>query len=136
MSDYGLDVSTYPGGLDVSFAWQASSVAMLGQALARRLETPSGGLAYDPEYGYDVRALLGDGFNARSLPAISALVAAELAKDERVADVEVESSSIEAAGLSYRLALRLIVLPIDGVPFAMTLAIDNVSADLLAASVS
>ena len=83
-----------------------------------------------------MRALLGDGFNARSLPAISALVAAELAKDERVADVEVESSSIEAAGLSYRLALRLIVLPIDGVPFAMTLAIDNVSADLLAASVS
>lgn len=136
MSDFGLDVSTHPNGLDASFAWQASSVAMLGQALARRLETPAGALAYDPEYGYDVRALLGDGFNARSLPAISALVAAELAKDERVADVEVESAAIEAAGLSYRLALRVIVLPVDGVSFAMTLAIDNVSADLLAASVS
>lgn len=136
MTDYGLDVSTHPNGLDVSFAWQASSVAMLGQALARRLETPSGGLPYDPEYGYDVRALLGDGLNARSLPAVSALVAAELAKDERVADVEVESTSIEASGLSYRLVMRVIVLPIEGVSFALTLAIDDVSADLLAASVS
>jgi hypothetical protein len=136
MTDYGLDVSTYPDGLDVSFAWQASSVGMLGQALARRLETPAGGLPYDPEYGFDVRALLGDGFNARNIPAISALVAAELAKDERVADVEVESTSIQAFGQSYRLALRVIVLPIEGESFSLTLSIDNVSADLLAASVS
>jgi hypothetical protein len=135
MTDYGLDVSTVPS-LDVSFAWRASSVGMLGEALSRRLETPGGGLSYDPAYGYDVRALLGDGFDARNVPAIAALVAAELAKDERVADVQVESTAIDASGISYRLALRVIVLPVQGEAFALTLAIDNVSADLLSASVT
>jgi hypothetical protein len=60
--ELGVDLAALPD-LDPSFPLVAG-LANLGQALARRLETPRGGLFYDPNYGTDVRAWLNEGFTS------------------------------------------------------------------------
>lgn len=55
----------------------------LGNALARRLTTPYGSLFYDPDYGYDLRALLNAA--VRDTGRIAARIVKEMLKDKRVA---------------------------------------------------
>lgn len=57
------------------------------QAIQRRLSTPRGALWYDESYGLDVRTFLSDTIS----PSVAqGAIAAEIRKDERVANAEVE----------------------------------------------
>jgi phage baseplate assembly protein W len=102
-----------------------SGVTGLGQALARRLRTPRGGLWYAPDYGTDLRQyVLAPVFSAR---AMEMAAAAECRKDERVEAVKARAvqgddpSSVE---------LTIDVETADG-PFALVLNVSAVTVELL-----
>jgi hypothetical protein len=61
-TDYGTDISCYP---DIDASFGVVSGFTLIEDLARRLETPRGGLFYDSNYGTDVRGWV----NAAGTPA-------------------------------------------------------------------
>lgn len=82
-TDFGTDIN---GTSDLDPACgTVSGTAALGQALARRLETPRGALWYDADYGTDVRGRLNDALRGGSaLHALQADIEAECEKDKRV----------------------------------------------------
>ena len=55
----GVDLAWPGNDIDAGGAY-VSGVAALTQALLRRLTTPRGGLFYDPNYGTDIRAWVGE----------------------------------------------------------------------------
>ncbi len=58
MTDFVVDVSTFPD-LDSSFTL-ITGRRVIAEAILRRLLTPRGGLAYDPDFGLDVRGWLNE----------------------------------------------------------------------------
>lgn len=125
MADFGTDILALDD-LDPSFAL-VSGEAMLARAIARRLTTPRGGLFCDPDYGYDVRALLLDGLTPAKLASAQASIAAEVEKDERVAGATVTFTQDTTAE---RLTIS-IELETDEGPFDLVLSVDALSAELL-----
>lgn len=123
--DYGTDIST-PDGLDLDPLFTfVTGLEGLGQAFLRRLVTAHGSLDGDADYGHDVRQYLND--DSPDLPAISAAVTAELAKDERVESV-VATVTADVEG-----ALRITATGYASTvgPFRLTLSVDAVSSALL-----
>lgn len=79
---YGSDFSQLTDfDQDWTFLEGDSEALALAQAIGRRLQTPRGALFYDPNYGYDLRSLIGS-----SVPPTVATIAIqnECQKDERV----------------------------------------------------
>lgn len=100
---------------------------MLAEALARRLETPRGGLFYDADYGLDVRAMLNDAMTENGLAAIEDAILSEILKDDRVENAEVAATfSMEEESLSVRIEVLA-----GEEPFPLVLKIDDVSAKIL-----
>ena len=60
-------------------------------ALRRRLETPRGGLFYDPDYGFDLRQYVQAAMDAALQFELESFIETECLKDERVASVLVTS---------------------------------------------
>jgi hypothetical protein len=127
MVDFGADVSTYPD-LDPTFGWRSDSSRMLAEAVARRLETPTGRLPYDPEYGLDLRQFLNDDIGARERFVIAARVLAEIEKDERMRSAEV---SVHQDVAAQTLTLDIAIQPLDAAEFRLTLGISSVGASVL-----
>jgi hypothetical protein len=126
--ELGVDLAALPD-LDASFPLVAG-LANLGQALARRLETPRGGLFYDPNYGTDIRAWLNEGFTSDALERLRAEVEAEAEKDERVLSA---SAALVFASSTLTLAITLSVVTRSG-PFKLVLAASALTVDLLSVS--
>ena len=124
-SRLGVDILALDD-LDPSFAL-VSGEPMLARAIARRLTTPRGGLFYDPDYGYDVRALLLDGLTPAKLASARASIAAEVEKDERVASAAVTFTHDTTAE---RLTITIEIETDEG-PFDLVLSVDAVTVDLL-----
>jgi len=82
-TNYGSEIDCFPD-LNPAFAIVTDPMIVVGQAIARRLMTPRGGLLNDPNYGFDTRALLGGSFTPSQLYAIQSAVEQEALKDERV----------------------------------------------------
>jgi hypothetical protein len=122
---FGLDGSTYPD-LDPSFA-PLLGLRAIGEALARRFETPRGLLPYDPDYGLDLRAWIGEDFDPRTTFQLRAQIEAEAEKDERILSA---TASVDASHAAQTLTIQLSVSTAEG-SFALTLAIDRVSAAVL-----
>lgn len=86
----GIDVSTYvDGDLDPTFAL-ITGPRVVAEAIARRLQTPRGGLPRDPSYGTDLRAWVNASLSPARLAALRAAIAGEASADPRVEDVDVE----------------------------------------------
>jgi hypothetical protein len=79
---YGHDLSCTTD-LDPSMA-EVDGRQLLGQALARRLQVPRGGLIDDPNYGTCVSDFIDDDMQTSDLARLTAMIDAECAKDERV----------------------------------------------------
>ncbi len=62
----------------------ASGVRNLANAVYRRVTTPRGSLLYAPDYGRDIRDLLGETASGTTLRAEEQAFAREVEKDERV----------------------------------------------------
>lgn len=128
MTNFGLDVSTYPD-LDLSFA-PLSGLQVLAQALVRRLETDRGTLVYAPDYGIGIRSWLNESVTARRIEELVALVEGECLADERIGAVAVKAVWLPA---SSSLQLTIAITPADGVtpPFQLVVAVSALSIDLL-----
>lgn len=102
MTELGTDISALPG-LDFTLK---SGTANLGEAIARRLQTPHGGLFYDLDYGLDLRAWLNDSLDQRRLFALRGEIRAEVEKDPRVITAEVTATYSSA---TERLAVSILI---------------------------
>ncbi len=102
---------------------ESDELTAVAQSLARRLSTPRGGLFYDPNYGYDLRSLVGDTME----PSNAAMaIEAECRKDERVKKVKAE---ITVVGDSWTIAITGTAK--NGEAFALTLGVSQVTITLL-----
>lgn len=80
--DWGYDISCFQD--EDAAQTHVTGFSLLGQSLARRLQTPQGSLLGDPDYGYD---LLGETDNDVSLGDIARIgqtIDSEFVKDTRV----------------------------------------------------
>lgn len=104
------------------------SLLGLAQAIVRRLDCPRGALPDDPNYGIALRSFLNRGTTADELRALAGQTRAEIEKDDRVASASVV---VTPSSVGDRLAISIVVAPID--PriggFSLTLAIT--SADIV-----
>jgi len=147
-TDFGLDVSItqrtnrleMPDGSFQDFVGfdyapdmrTASGRAGLAEGIARRLTTYRGTLI-DVEipttignYGTDITQWINEDFTARQIGMLSAAVDAECAKDERI--VRSTTAATFTGGV-----LILAINIVDGAgPFALTLAVSNVTTQILA----
>jgi hypothetical protein len=107
----------------------ASGFRVVGEAVARRWNTPRGGLVDDPDYGFDLTDYVGDDIGPTDIARISHMAGAEAEKDERVLSADVTVSLLSSG-----------VLTVSGVittaagPFQLVVAVTGVSVTLLQAS--
>lgn len=126
--DYGSDVSTFPD-LDPTFT-PISGRRAIAEAVARGLVMPHGQLLAigdRPDCGYDLRSQLSARMTPDKEQRIKTAVEAEALRDERVLAVTV-SATYDAAARTLRVQL---FLETSIGPFAMVLAVGEVTADLL-----
>lgn len=123
--DSGVDIDCI---IDVGQSLSlARGLRNLGNALARRLVTPRGGLFYDGNYGLDVRAFVNAGFTPQQLSQIQADIAAEISKDERVENPQVTVvSNTQTATMTITIVCELA----EG-PFQFLVAVSALTVELL-----
>jgi phage baseplate assembly protein W len=127
-TDYGTDLSGVDD-LDENMV-EVSGMAVLQQALARRLITRNGMLLDDPTYGYDVREELSSAVDRTRAFVIAGNVKAQCLLDPRVltCDVQVE---IAGAPSAQKVKLRITGVARQG-EFDLVVEVDKVTATLLA----
>jgi phage baseplate assembly protein W len=121
----GVDISCYPD-LDAGFSLVSGRTA-LGQALARRLETPRGGLFYDSDYGTDIREMVNDVATSAGAQQRQQQIEAECLKDERVGTA---TATVTYSPATSTAAVKLDVDTAAG-PFTFVLAVTQVSIAVL-----
>ncbi len=126
MATDGIDISATLD-LDPAFRTVRGNVA-LGQALFRRLVTPSGGILFDETYGLGIQRYINasTAADSRSLTRLASACEAECRQDERVLDVEARAS-VDGDNI----VIELRVTPATGADFSLTLGVSGVSASLL-----
>jgi hypothetical protein len=125
-ANIGADINCV-SGLDPLFTLVTGRTA-LAQAIARRLQTPRGTLAWigdTADYGYDVRQHLGDDLTPRLQSLIASRVEAEALADERV---RAATATVTLLAGTLRIALQ--ISDAAG-PFRLTLSIDAVTVTAL-----
>lgn len=114
----------------------ATAVDLLAQACYRRLTTPRGTLDDGEEgavYGLDVCDFVGRTSTADAAVSLPAAVEAELAKDDRIAEVLVTATITTATDGTDAIDLEVSVVPFDEAinTFQLTLAVSAVSVSVL-----
>lgn len=125
--DYGFDLSCTTG-IDPRGATVSGRI-LVAQAIFRRLITPRGRLIGDPNYGTDITEFINDDTNKTGIAVLRASIKAECRKDERVDDVSV---SITNNNGKYTI---IITLDVGDGPFDLTLAVSDVTVELLSVGV-
>lgn len=124
-ASYGQDLSCVDD-LDDGMT-EVSGRLCLGQAIARRLITPRGGLIDDENYGFNVTGYLNDDVDAATLALIQAGVEGEAVKDERVISATATVTFLNGA-------LTIVLALTDGEgPFTLVLNISDVTVEVLKA---
>ena len=126
-TDYGVDVACSTD-IDVYFTL-ASGVKAVSDAIARRLQTPRGGLIDDSSYGYDLRQLVNTPLTNTFEFEARTEIEAQCLLDERVDAVEVTITQ-EAETLEVVLFLTLV----QNEEFSLVLSVDQVSVTVLEAA--
>lgn len=121
----GVDISCYPD-LDAGFSLVSGRTA-LGQALARRLETPRGGLFYDRDYGTDVREMVNDAATSAFAQQRQQQIEAEALKEERVGTA---TATVTYSPATSTATVKLAVDTAAG-PYTFILAVTQISIALL-----
>ena len=122
--DYGTDVSWFP---DVTPNLSLTSGnRTLAEALYRRLSTPRGWFAWDPDYGLDVRGLVNETLNPNNVSAWQRQIAAECEKDERVLTASVVITQTSQTTVSISIAIE----GANG-PLTLVLGVSNVGLAML-----
>lgn len=121
----GADLSLYPD-LNPAGAMVSGS-RCLAQALLRRFTTPRGGLFYDPDYGTDVRALLGESIANNDASSLGQAIEQEALKDERV----LLATATMAFNTQTNTVSATLAITSSAGPFTMVLNVSAVTVSLL-----
>lgn len=130
MSTYGVDMYLLD---DVEFDRPVSDVDLVMQDIYWRLQTKRGmGILFEdaPDYGIDIHSWLGQAMTPAKLLEISAVVRAEILKDERVSDARVTATY--TGGPNGFLTVTIVGVTGAG-PFELVLKIDAVTVEILKA---
>ena len=119
---FGTDISALS---DLTFGLKRDR-ENLGEAIARRLQTPRGGLFYDPSYGLDIRAYLSSGMTQAVINEIASRAARECRKDARVLAAAVLVTPVGTR----RLELKIELTTTSGT-FDLVLAVGDVTVEVL-----
>ena len=103
--DYGVDVYALTD-IDPYFRLVSGQEAV-AQAIARRLQTPAGGMLGDPAYGYDLRGLVNTAKSLAELEEIRANVEAQCLLDLRVDIADVSLNLLDSGVCEIRIDLTL-----------------------------
>jgi len=95
------------------------------ESIARRFQTPNGGLIDDPTYGYDIAGELNDDVSTLDLARMKARGEAECLKDERT--LAATLTLVFANGV---LTVTIILTDAQG-PFVLVLSVTQLSVQLL-----
>ena len=129
MTDFGRDLSCTDALRTVRYVTGARLVA---EACYRRLTTPRGMLRGDEDeatYGLDLVDLIGSVASTTEAATLAGQIEAELLKDDRVTSVGVTvTPTVDGPATTYAIAIKG---ETDAGPFDMTLAVDDVSVELL-----
>jgi phage baseplate assembly protein W len=100
---------------------QVSGNQVVAEAIARRLQTPRGGLIDDPNYGYDLTAWLNADVTPAQIASIQSSINAECTKDERVS-----SAASSVTFLSGALIVSVLLTTAAG-PFTLVLSVSSLA---------
>lgn len=120
MADFGSDFHLVDD-LDPQLSTVSGPMVVV-EAVVRRLQTPRGGLWYDPAYGTDLRQYL-NGVVPRF--RVASDVEEEARKDERV---QAARATVTFSGETMTVVLTLELA--DG-PFALTIGVDALTVKLI-----
>lgn len=123
MTDYGTDLSCV-SDLDMTGA-EVSGRLLLGQALARRLQTPRGRLLEDANYGFDLRQYINADLSPVDIAKIRAGVESECLKDERVL------GATATVTLTNNVLIVTILVQDAAGPFSLVLSVTAVTTTIL-----
>lgn len=131
---YGIEAWCGDGLVTGRYSTGTMTVAL---ALYRRLVTPRGtllGVSDEDEeanYGFDVSSYVGKVGYATAINALPGIIGGELEKDERVRSVVVTVTTTTGEdGLMDLLIECAVLLKADNEDFTLTLAVDDVTAEL------
>jgi hypothetical protein len=134
---YGTDVYMWdrlvPGRM-------ATGVTLLAQAIYRRLTTPRGTLDDGDEgvvYGLDLAEHIGRQATPDAIANIGPALEAEILKDDRIASAAATAEAVTGTDGLTTTTVSIDVIPYDetaAAPFAMTLAVSDVTVSLLGVS--
>lgn len=94
----------------------------VAEMIARRLQTPRGGLIDDPNYGYDLTGWLDADITTPQLASIQSNVNAECVKDQRVLSAQSTVTLVQSGML-----IVTIQLVTAAGPFTLTLSVSNLA---------
>lgn len=123
---FGTDLSCIDDVTETLEEVDPFSQEAIAQASIRRITTPRGSMIDDPDYGLDIRGYANKGVTLSDLRDLAGLIRAEVTKDDRVDDAQVNvTSSGVAAGR--RLFVSLVLTPSDPSvsTFTLTLAVTD-----------
>lgn len=124
-TDLGTTISAFPD-LHPGFALVTGRTA-LAQRIAMRLETPEGGLFYDPSYGAGIPQRLSSEMTTASLREIQAQVQYQCLLDE-----EVDAALVEVTFVAPTRTLTIRIGLVDAAgPFELVLSVSAVSVEIL-----
>lgn len=129
MTDYGLDVSTFPD-LDPTFAL-ISGNRVLAEVVLRRWSTPSGMFSYDLTAGIDIMLYLNRDIDSKRSNDLRRALQIEAEKDERIFSCAVTLSFDFAHNT---LTISAAITPMDGATFALVCSVQNLTIQLLRVS--
>jgi len=123
MADFGTDLSCV-SDLDATGA-EVSGRLLLGQSLARRLQTPRGRLLEDANYGFDLRQYVNADLSPTDIARIRTGVEAECLKDERVL------GATATVTLTSNVLIVTVLLQDAAGPFSLVLSVTAVTTTVL-----
>jgi len=126
---FGDDIDCGPDGLSPTFELVSGRRALV-QAIMRRFQTPRDSLIDDPDYGIEVQAWVGRRSDTAQRWAWQKALEGEVLKEERVQSAK---ARLTFDTISQRLSFTLAVETAEG-PFTLTVAVSELSVDLLAVS--
>lgn len=128
-TDFGTDIDCGPDGLSPTFDLVSGRQALV-QAVLHRYQTQRGSLVDDRNYGLDVRAWVGKRADSVQRLAWQGQLEAEARKDERILGAQARLTFDTTTGF---LRFTLAVETTEG-PFTLTVAVTELTVDLLAVS--
>ena len=126
---FGDDIDCGPDGLSPTFELVSERDALV-QAILHRFQTQRGSLIDDKDYGLEVQAWVGKRVDTTQLWAWQQALEGEARKDQRVLSAR---ARLTFDTISQLLSFTLAVETAEG-PFTLTVAVSELSVDLLAVS--